>query len=163
MNKQLDKKGFTIIEVVLVLAIAGLIFLMVFVALPSLQRGQANSQRQQDLSRISVQLVNSTQSSRGAIPKTQDALFNFVKNYLGKDATNTGVAGGEYVDPSGVPYTLRFETAPQVLGDIGYYPASECMTEGANQDNGGVQSAAPRSFALTVALDGQTVPYCVDS
>ncbi|MBQ3261101.1 type II secretion system protein, partial [Candidatus Saccharibacteria bacterium] len=28
------KKGFTIIEVVLVLAIAGLIFLMVFIALP---------------------------------------------------------------------------------------------------------------------------------
>ena len=33
-----SKKGFTIIEVVLVLAIAGLIFLMVFVALPALQR-----------------------------------------------------------------------------------------------------------------------------
>ncbi|MBP6925380.1 prepilin-type N-terminal cleavage/methylation domain-containing protein [Candidatus Saccharibacteria bacterium] len=30
------KKGFTIIEVVLVLAIAGLIFLMVFIALPAL-------------------------------------------------------------------------------------------------------------------------------
>ena len=34
-NKQ-TKKGFTIIEVVLVLAIAGLIFLMVFIALPAL-------------------------------------------------------------------------------------------------------------------------------
>ena len=30
-----SKKGFTIIEVVLVLAIAGLIFLMVFIALPA--------------------------------------------------------------------------------------------------------------------------------
>ncbi|MBQ6130136.1 type II secretion system protein, partial [Candidatus Saccharibacteria bacterium] len=30
-------KGFTIIEVVLVLAIAGLIFLMVFIALPNMQ------------------------------------------------------------------------------------------------------------------------------
>ena len=44
-------KGFTIIEVVLVLAIAGLIFLMVFIALPALQRGQRDSQREQDLSR----------------------------------------------------------------------------------------------------------------
>ena len=33
-------KGFTIIEVVLVLAIAGLIFAMVFIALPSMQRGR---------------------------------------------------------------------------------------------------------------------------
>ncbi len=37
--------GFTIIEVVLVLAIAGLIFLMVFIALPALQRAQRDSQR----------------------------------------------------------------------------------------------------------------------
>ena len=43
MITQHNKKGFTIIEVVLVLAIAGLIFLMVFVALPALQRGQRDS------------------------------------------------------------------------------------------------------------------------
>ena len=42
------KKGFTIIEVVLVLAIAGLIFAMVFIALPALQRTQRNSQRKRN-------------------------------------------------------------------------------------------------------------------
>ena len=46
------KHGFTIIEVVLVLAIAGLIFLMVFVALPALQRSRRDSQRRQDISRV---------------------------------------------------------------------------------------------------------------
>ena len=51
MNKQ-AKKGFTIIEVVLVLAIAGLIFLMVFIALPALQRSQRNTRRRQDMARI---------------------------------------------------------------------------------------------------------------
>lgn len=35
-NQNSTKKGFTIIEVVLVLAVAGLIFLMVFLALPAL-------------------------------------------------------------------------------------------------------------------------------
>ena len=44
-----NKKGFTIIEVVLVLAVAGLIFLMVFLALPALQRAQRDAQRKQDL------------------------------------------------------------------------------------------------------------------
>jgi prepilin-type N-terminal cleavage/methylation domain len=44
-----NKKGFTIIEVVLVLAVAGLIFLMVFLALPALQRSQRDMQRKQDL------------------------------------------------------------------------------------------------------------------
>jgi len=47
-----NRKGFTIIEVVLVLAIAGLIFAMVFIALPSLQRGQRNTERKRDLSLI---------------------------------------------------------------------------------------------------------------
>jgi prepilin-type N-terminal cleavage/methylation domain-containing protein len=47
-----NKKAFTIIEVVLVLAIAGLIFLMVFIALPALQRSQRNTQRRNDLSRF---------------------------------------------------------------------------------------------------------------
>ncbi len=51
MNKR-NKKGFTIIEVVLVLAIAGLIFLMVFIALPALQRSQRNTQRRRDLATI---------------------------------------------------------------------------------------------------------------
>ena len=39
------KSGFTIIEVVLVLAIAGLIFLMVFLALPALQHSQRDALR----------------------------------------------------------------------------------------------------------------------
>ena len=47
-----SKKGFTIIEVVLVLAIAGLVVLMVFIALPALQRSQRNTQRRRDLSTI---------------------------------------------------------------------------------------------------------------
>ena len=44
-NRSSQAGGFTIIEVVLVLAIAGLIFLMVFVALPALQRSQRDTQR----------------------------------------------------------------------------------------------------------------------
>lgn len=53
-----SKKGFTIIEVVLVLAIAGLIFLMVFVALPNLQRNQRDTTRKNDVDRLSSILVS---------------------------------------------------------------------------------------------------------
>ena len=51
------KKGFTIIEVVLVLAVAGLIFLMVFIAFPALQRAQQNSQRTDDMARVQSALI----------------------------------------------------------------------------------------------------------
>ena len=59
IKKQLkDAKGFTIIEVALVLAIAGLIFLVVFLALPALQRSQRDTARRQDAGRIISALQN---------------------------------------------------------------------------------------------------------
>jgi prepilin-type N-terminal cleavage/methylation domain-containing protein len=45
-------QGFTIIEVMIVLAIAGLILLIVFLAVPALQRSSRNTQRKQDVGRI---------------------------------------------------------------------------------------------------------------
>ena len=48
----MKKRGFTIIEVVLVLAIAGLIFIMVFIALPALQRAQRNTERRNNIALI---------------------------------------------------------------------------------------------------------------
>ena len=53
-----NKKGFTIIEVVLVLAVTGLIFLMIFVALPALQRSQRDAQRKNDLAIIKASVIN---------------------------------------------------------------------------------------------------------
>ncbi len=54
MLKDLKKKtdGFTIIEVLIVLAIAGLILLVVFLAVPSLQRNSRNSQYRGEASKL---------------------------------------------------------------------------------------------------------------
>ena len=53
MKTKLQKnvKGFTIIEVLIVLAIAGLIMLIVFLAVPALQRNSRNTQRSNDAAR----------------------------------------------------------------------------------------------------------------
>ena len=72
MNKLNTKKGFTIIEVVLVLAIAGLIFLMVFIALPALQRNQRDTQRKNDLSRIQSAVNSYQANSKGKIPGSSE-------------------------------------------------------------------------------------------
>lgn len=63
-----DRRGFTIIEVALVLAIAGLIFLMVFVALPALQRSQRDAQRRNDISLLLTKIMNFQTNNRGALP-----------------------------------------------------------------------------------------------
>lgn len=68
MNKKQTAKGFTIIEVVLVLAIAGLIFLMVFVALPALQSGQRDSARKTDIGSVASAVSSYVSNNRGKWP-----------------------------------------------------------------------------------------------
>lgn len=129
MNKQ-AKKGFTIIEVVLVLAIAGLIFLMVFIALPALQRSQRNTRRRQDMARILSALNDYQANNNGQMPcqtpfdgnrclSETKQLPNFIERYVvgEKLATstrgNTAVAIDEngncyesFCDPDGSTYAM---------------------------------------------------------
>ena len=123
MNTIKQKTGFTIIEVVLVLAIAGLIFLMVFVALPALQRSQRDTQRRNDMSRVDTSLVQyQTNHSTGANNLPEGPAFclasrdfslsngnkiacDFIREYM-----NTGVANTEntFMDPDGSLYNIYF-------------------------------------------------------
>ena len=61
-------RGFTIIEVVLVLAVAGLIFLMIFLALPALQRSQRDIARKQDYSTIAAAIQAYKANNKGEFP-----------------------------------------------------------------------------------------------
>ena len=61
-------KGFTIIEVSLVLAIAGLIFLMIFIALPALQRQQRDTARKEDITAFISSVKKYQTNNRGALP-----------------------------------------------------------------------------------------------
>lgn len=68
-----SKKGFTIIEVVLVLAVAGLIFLMVFIALPALQRSQRDTQRRNDYGMLSAAITSYSASNGGKLYRLAQA------------------------------------------------------------------------------------------
>ena len=105
MSNRTQRKGFTIIEVVLVLAIAGLIFLMVFIALPALQRNQRDSQRKNDFSRLQTALTNYTSNNRGALPTNWTT---FETSYL--KANNDS-----FVDPSGPSTTQGSGVTAYVL------------------------------------------------
>ena len=119
------KNGLTIIEVVLVLAIAGLIFLMVFVAFPALQRSQNDTQRQSDIARLSTQITNFKTNNTNGIPgknAKSDGKTAGVVGHIKKDAATWGktagtwgyfydnymLAGGDtFQDPDGNPYGLK--------------------------------------------------------
>lgn len=116
-----NKKGFTIIEVVLVLAIAGLIFLMVFIALPALQRSQRNTQREDDMARILTAVNDYQTNNNGKTPFNNlsgGSLDTFIKRYIDQSCTvpNNAVSGqsavtncgSEFTDPDGQTYQIKY-------------------------------------------------------
>lgn len=60
--------GFTIVEVMIVLAIAGLILAIVFIAVPALQRNARNTQRRADLANLRAQMDTWTSNNGGKLP-----------------------------------------------------------------------------------------------
>ena len=79
MTKNDNKKGFTIIEVVLVLAIAGLIFAMVFIALPALQRSQRDQSRKNDISTVAAAINNWNSANRNGGTFNEESLRKYVE------------------------------------------------------------------------------------
>ena len=67
MNSKLknNTQGFTIIEVMIVLAIAGLIMLIVFLAVPALQRNSRNTQRSNDAARTVAAINECSTNNNG--------------------------------------------------------------------------------------------------
>ena len=158
MNIKRNEKGFTIIEVVLVLAIAGLIFMMVFIALPALQRSQRDTQRKNDLSRIQTAITSYTSSMRGALPSTSAAWTAFVTSYL-------LVNGDTFVDPLGSTSAQGASVTSYVLTQSIISPLAETFTTGQNiiyyspgyvcgTTNDSIVAKGSRSVAFRMVLEG---------
>ena len=159
MNIQKQEKGFTIIEVVLVLAIAGLIFLMVFIALPALQRNQRDTQRKNDLGRASTALNSYQSNNRGGIPADQAGWTGFLGNYL-------TVGTDKFADPSFGDYAFVYKGAATATsptptdtvatsGEIWVYDHATC-------DGESVVPSSAKKVALAEKLEGGGI-YCVNN
>lgn len=155
-----DKKGFTIIEVVLVLAIAGLIFLIVFLAVPALQRSQRDTQRRNDLGRFMSQITNFQSNSQGAVPAgTNAAITGFRDTYM-------IVGDDQFQDPStNVPYVTQGRlnstgARSATLGTITYFVNAKC--DAANTTNGLAAGTGGRTVAAQIPLEGGGF-FCQDN
>jgi prepilin-type N-terminal cleavage/methylation domain-containing protein len=80
LKKRFGKRGFTIIEVLIVLAIAALILVIVFLAVPTLQRSARNTTREADASAIAAAVSNYISDNAGQLPSG-----------LASDSTHTNV------------------------------------------------------------------------
>ena len=93
LSKHQTKKleGFTIIEVLIVLAIAGLIMLVVFLAVPNLQRSQRNSQYKNEAAALIGSYNEFTSNNGGAVPAASGsgtANSDAAKIYAGSNVKN---------------------------------------------------------------------------
>lgn len=110
------KSGFTILELVLVLAIAGIIFLMAFIALPSLWASQRDAERKANVMSFVAAVKNyQTNNSRGALPILSGDQELFTGQEARDDKSNTNSWKNffrDYVDrdmedPSGTDYNIH--------------------------------------------------------
>lgn len=158
-NKQRGE-GFTIIEVVLVLAIAALILLMVFLALPALQRGQRDTARKNDISRLQSAINNYKSRNRGQLPTNYSSFFSSELRRV----TSASPSGTEdFSDPTGGNYTASVVTSgtfttgnnQQVYSDstaatIYIYPGLTCDGDSAI----GTINTSARKVAIIKPLEG---------
>ena len=181
-------QGFTIIEVVLVLAIAGLIFLMVFVALPALQRSQRDTQRRNDMSRVATALTQYQASNNGKIPgenlgasecfgsmNPSTYTYNgydtggteacyFIAKYLNSASATTN----EFVDPDGTDYMMLIYNNTDYATNTSIkrpqaFDHYIYIYGSAKCDNESFkQSPNKRDYAILYKLEG-TGTYCIDN
>ena len=175
-----SKKGFTIIEVVLVLAIAGLIFLMVFIALPALQRSQRNTQREDDISRFLTAANDYQTNNHGKSPFKSDGYSgvdkNFVTRYIDSSCTPTQNAtdgsysctsGDEFTDPDGNVYSMSgkawtsTDKSAGVFGSTVTFPNNhlvQAITKATcGDENIAEEGTGERQYALFYMLEGNSV------
>ncbi len=159
--KQKRTEGFTIIEVLIVLAIAALIFLIVFLAVPALQRNARNNGIKNDaanlLSGVSTfESNNSGQLPTGGCPGTSGTV------------TLSGAAGTQTNDVSIQPTTVCAITAgasgttpswPVATGTVNIYTNFKCTSNTAAAYN--ARSVA--ALFLVETGGSSTAKQCVES
>jgi prepilin-type N-terminal cleavage/methylation domain-containing protein len=138
---KLNKKGFTLIELVIVLAIAALILAGVLIAVSGAQKSRRDTQRKNDLSTMASYMEQYASNHQGSFP-TSDAEWrtnanSFTKTYI--------PATSNLKDPlSGNAYSFQsFGTAPNCSASgIGAGPAKVYL-----------ESTGSRNYTLTMCLE----------
>lgn len=173
------KKGFTVIEVSLVLAIAGLIFAMTFVALPALQRSGRDTTRKDDMADFIANVKKYQTNNRGALPGSgESGLPITVDKYYNPGANDTTwqgfynkYLGDNFYDPSGNVYSLNIRSCSSST------PGASCgeniegnelgkilvLTQATCNGTDAVASSNPRNLAVLYRTEGGGFVGCANT
>ncbi|HSH55659.1 MAG TPA: type II secretion system protein, partial [Candidatus Limnocylindrales bacterium] len=153
LKNQKRNQGFTIIEVLIVLAIAGLILLIVFLAVPALQRNSRNTQYKNDAAALIGAATEFSNNSNGAVPK--DANETTVKDLAKtRSLTNLDIETG--------PAAVTLSTFDEAI----IRTASRCPATPSGDETATLQSGSTRSMVIVYPVEnsaGKIVAQCTES
>jgi prepilin-type N-terminal cleavage/methylation domain-containing protein len=160
-------KGFTIVEIMIVLAIAGLIVLIVFLAVPSLQRQSRNQRRRADLGRMYASITEYQSQKYGVqlapfqAPRaeatdalSQQAFDGFIDEYLGEHYDQYTFHRRSWT--SSHAYTVNVDEIyyhPSHWCNDGSYPPQNVVMSTTHQDH---------TFAISIGMEDGFY-YCLDN
>jgi prepilin-type N-terminal cleavage/methylation domain-containing protein len=156
IRQRKEQKGFTIIEVLIVLAIAGLIMLIVFLAVPALQRNSRNTQAKNAASSILGAVSEFQNNNNGAMPTTvavaSDGTLTVSSTAAGTTSSQAKIQGG---------YTVTASTTFPTATTTGAFTVG--FGQKCNGNTG--FTAANRSTAVAFYIEpgGTPVSQCVES
>jgi prepilin-type N-terminal cleavage/methylation domain-containing protein len=170
--RQKTQAGFTIIEILIVLAIAGLILTIVFIAVPQLQRNTRDNQRQNLVSRLSSELNTYSSNNQGVFPFNgaganwaacsslaasqgcNDWYSRYINNNVDIKEPKTG--GSVSINMS-TSTTLPAWAGGNVYISVG----NKCSGESIASGGGG--GANSKQYALLITLERTGTYYCIDN
>lgn len=123
-----NREGFTIIEVLIVLAIAGLILLIVFLAVPALQRNASNTNRKNDASAIAAAVSEYENNNSGTLPSEISGTGG---TYTLCSSVDTNCTGGT---DSPAQFKLGHYNTPNTSGGNGDFEIVTTKTAAGNYD-----------------------------
>lgn len=155
------QRGFTIIEVLIVLAIAGLILLVVFLAVPALQRTSRNTQRSNDVASILGAVSEFVNNNNGTMPTTASTDAAGKLTISGAAGTNSSEANLGYYRNEGTQPVSFGTTAPGSGANgtteetIVIYKGAACNAAGTQAISGTVAGVVvpSRSIAAIYTLE----------
>ena len=159
MLKKLQKRnsqGFTIIEVMIVLAIAALILLIVLLAVPALQRNSRNTAIKNDASAITAGVGEFASNNDGATPTAG-----------GSSASGSTVTIGGGAGTTAATAKVQSNTVVQFSGTPGSNSGTIVVLFGqkCTASNSFSTSGSPRSTAVlyNIETSSSVSPRCSDS
>lgn len=156
-------EGFTIVETLIVLAIVGVMMIVVFLAVPALNRSSHNSGYKTDANNLLAAVSEYAGNNGGVLPTDQTSTDNVKSSANTKSITVLNFGGA---NPAAAPTITYGVTASSTVANL----SSAVLVTGVKctATNSGMLTktgAGTRSFSIVYAIETTGTPtlQCIDS